>query len=116
MGPQKRKRESYATPTSNDAEAASNTPEISHLTTHVTNVPFKVEFLKPGNVKPKRRRRSGNENVDYTDHTVAREEAGITAADKPITYMIIPGSAWDSMKKYKNFIGMFLRVTSITFF
>ena len=110
MGSQKRKRESYATPTSN-ADAASTTPETSQPTPQVTNVPFKVEFVKPGEAKSKREKGK----IDYDDHTVAREEAGITVADKPITYIIIPGSVWDSMKKYKNFIGMFLRTSSGAF-
>jgi len=99
----KRKRESYATPTSNDAGEASKTPETSHETPAFTAPPFKVVYAKPGDLKPKKRKSSGKNRMD--DRTAPKDEAGFMDGDKAVTYMVTPGAQWDGLKKYKNFIG-----------
>ena len=109
MVSQKRKRESYATPTSNDAEE-SNASDMRQETVPVTSSPFTVVYTKPGDVKPKKSRTGIKEKIDYNDHTAAKEEAGVTEVDPPTTYMVLPGALWESMKKYKNFIGMLVEL------
>ncbi|MCJ1380328.1 hypothetical protein MMC17_003431 [Xylographa soralifera] len=104
MVSQKRKRESYATPTSNEAEDESETPQMQLETVPVTSSPFTVVYAKPGDVKPKKNRTGAKDKMDYNDHTAAKDEAGVTESDPAITYMVLPGSLWESMKKYKNFI------------
>ena len=112
MVSQKRKRESYATPTSNEAEDLSEAPQMELETVPVTSSPFTVVYAKLGDVKPKKSRTGANNKMDYNDHTAAKDEVGMTESDPATTYMVLPGSLWDSMKKYKNFIGMFLDVVA----
>jgi hypothetical protein len=100
MGSNKRKRESYATPTSNDAGEKSKTPETSHAAPSFTAPPFKIVYAKPRDLKPKKHKRKRAD-----DRTVPKDEAGFTDKDKAVTYMVTPGALWDSLKKYKNFIG-----------
>ena len=107
MVSQKRKRESYATPTSNEAEDRSEAPPMEPETVPLTSSPFTIVYTKPGDVKPKKSRTGARDQIDYNDHTVAKDEAGVAESDPTTTYMVLPGSLWESMKKYKNFIGMF---------
>jgi len=77
---------------------------VSSVENGVEEVPdsihFQVIYTKGLDVKPTKRKSSSKKD----DNTAPRQEAGVTAADKPVTYMISPGSKWDAMKKYKNFI------------
>ncbi|MCJ1478924.1 hypothetical protein MMC13_007608 [Lambiella insularis] len=100
----KRKREAYATPTSNDQDAASSTPEVPPEAIPVTMSPFTVEYTKLGDTNPQKRRTSVKRVVADKDHTPPKEEQGFEGTDSPVAYMVRPGSLWDSMKKYKNFI------------
>ena len=99
----KRKRESYATPTSNDVGEASKTPETSCEAPAFTVPPFKVVYAKPRDLKPKKHKSSSKNRAD--DRTAPKDEAGFTDKDKAVTYMVTPGVQWDALKKYKNFIG-----------
>lgn len=108
MGSTKRKRESYATPSSNDGGETSKTPEPSY---EASAPPFKIIYAKLGDLKPKKRKSSGKNRMD--DHSAPKDEAGFDAADKAVTYMVTPGAMWDGMKKYKNFIGKFWRENAV---
>lgn len=104
----KRKREFYATPVSNDQDAATSTPDVLSDTVPVTLSPFTIEYTKPGDTKPKKPRASVKSAINSNDHTTTKQEQGVEATDPPVSYMVMPGSMWESMKKYKNFIGMLL--------
>ena len=101
----KRKRD-YATPTSNDSDVASKFSEpVPQDPVPFTSVPFTVEYTKIGDTKLKKRRSGGKDKIDDNNHTEGKAELGIGDGDAPVTYMILPGSEWEAMKKYKNFIG-----------
>ena len=63
--------------------------------------PFRIEYLDSPSSKPKKRRKSKAQD----DHTPGQLESDVAAGDKPIAYIIRPGSMWEAMKKYRNFIG-----------
>lgn len=107
MPSQKRKRETYATPSSNGADSTHETmaSEAGPNAPPTVTAPFSIQYLSTVDSKPKRRRVSGTAKAEK-DFAAGREEAGVGEAAKPVAFTVHPGSSWDSMRKYKNFIGM----------
>lgn len=68
-----------------------------------THPPFSVDVLKHLNSTPKKGGKKGAKGADYT---ATKLEPLIDAHDDAAAYAITPGTNWESMRKYKNFVGM----------
>ena len=64
---------------------------------------YRIEILRDVNSTPKSKGKKGAKKIDYTK---PKDEPAIAPEKERVTYTILPGSNWESMKKYKNFIGM----------
>lgn len=113
MPPQKRKRGGILTPMAKELGTgqALNTPRTTESPSSSevvaqndnTHPPFSVVLLKDLNATPKK---GGKKGAKGADHTAAKLEPLIDADDDAAAYAITPGTNWESMRKYKNFIGM----------
>lgn len=74
--------------------------------------PFSVVLLRDLKSTPKK---GGKKGAKGADHTAAKHEPLIDTDDDPAVYAITPGTNWESMRKYKNFVGMNLVLLSATF-
>ncbi|KAL9116531.1 MAG: hypothetical protein Q9187_006943 [Circinaria calcarea] len=63
--------------------------------------PFGVVLLRDLNSTPKK---GGKKGTKGADHTAAKQEPLIDTDDDPAVYAITPGTKWESMRKYKNFV------------
>ena len=99
MAPSKRKHAELATPPSSEPPTTNGVGPIE--------VPFSIEYLPHVGAEPKAKKRKGKATVD--DRTVGKVEPDAVEEGKEIAYVIRPGSLWDSMKKYKNFVGKVVR-------
>ena len=65
----------------------------------VVETGFIVEYLKDLESIPRKKK-------DRLNFTTAKVEGPVSKFDGPVAYTVLPGKAWDAMKKYKNFVGM----------
>ena len=99
---QKRKRQSYATPESNEPGYKSSSPEL--VEENDAQTPFTIEYLKSADSKPKTRRGSAK-NRAKADHAPGRLETDVAEGQKPVAFTVLPGAHWEGLRKYKNFVG-----------
>ena len=107
MPAQKRKRASVVTPDTNKSRAsrALNTPSSTESplpTDTAADIPYIVTLLPDLNATPNNRKKGKK-----ADNTALRLEPAIENAGDPVAYSISPGSSWESMRKYKNFVGTY---------
>lgn len=95
MAPSKRKHAELATPPSSEPPPTNGVGSIE--------VPFSIEYLPHVGAEPRTKKRKGKAVPD--DHTVGKVEPDTAEEGKEVAYVIRPGSSWDAMKKYKNFVG-----------
>ena len=95
MAPSKRKHAELATPPSSEPPTTNGVGPIE--------VPYSIEYLPHVGAEPKAKKRKGKAIVD--DRTAGKAEPDTVEEGKEVAYVIRPGSAWDAMKKYKNFVG-----------
>ncbi|MCJ1481006.1 hypothetical protein MMC06_001162 [Schaereria dolodes] len=63
----------------------------------VVETGFIVEYLKDLESIPRKKK-------DRLNFTTAKVEGPVSKFDGPVAYTVLPGKAWDAMKKYKNFV------------
>ena len=92
----KRKRASISA-AEETSETASTDIDTANGNIPVADRVFEIQVYKDGKSAPKKPR-----NGDWSD---LHEQEGWDHNDKPIYYRISPSRQWESMKKYKNFVG-----------
>lgn len=70
----------------------------------VAECPFTIDYVHPPSTgtKAKKKRRSVSNGSDKSPERV---EEDVPSKDLEIAYTIRPGTLWDAMKKYRNFVG-----------
>ena len=63
---------------------------------------YKVEILR-GKITPKSKDKRAFKSIDCTS---PKSESALVGETSPVNYTILPGSNWDAMRKYRNFVGM----------
>ena len=103
----KRKRESYATPVSNEPEGIPSPPGATQGIDVDAPAPFTIQSLRFAGPKTKKRRSSGKrKRAITTDHrTEDQVEKDPTRDQKFVAYTVLPTSHWDSLNKYRRFVG-----------
>src|SRR6186713_1477225 len=67
--------------------------------------PFTVEVLRNEQSRPKSRPIDGKCASGSIDRSSVKRDPGISPESTTVCYAIQPGEKWESMKKYKTFIG-----------
>ena len=65
--------------------------------------PFTIDYVHPSSTstKPKKRKSVSNDS----DKSSERVEEDVASKSLEFAYVIRPGTLWDTMKKYRNFVG-----------
>lgn len=69
----------------------------------VAECPFTIEYTNQPGQTSKAKERKRAKKTD--DKTAEKEEHNLPGTDLEIKYIIRPGKLWESMKKYRNFVG-----------
>ena len=114
----KRKRESYATPVSNEPDEIPSSPRATEEIKLDAPVPFTIPYLRSTDSKTKKRRSGGKPKSAVTTHRRKEDllENDPTTEQRLVAYAVLPQSHWECLKKYKKFVGrsdIFSRTMSI---
>ena len=103
----KRKRDSYATPVSNEPDEIPSSPRGAQKIELDAPVPFTVHNLRSADSKTRKRRSSGKLNRAATadDRTEDQLEKDPTSDQRLVAFTVLPSSHWESLKKYRKFVG-----------
>ena len=101
MPPQKRKRSSSEPKEDNGASEAPRSTK--GLPDDRIEPLFRVEIFKDAKAIQKSKRKRSSKNGEWTS---PKSEVLLSEKDQRVEYVIVPASNWESMKKYRNFVGM----------
>ena len=103
----KRKRESYATPVSNEPDGIPSSPRGTQGGELDASIPFTIQSLRSADPKTKKRRSSGNRKRANTSVNRVEDqlEKDPTKDQRLVAYTVLPSSHWESLKKYRKFVG-----------
>lgn len=69
----------------------------------IAECPFTIEYVQTHNLSAKAKKRKSHDSE--IDSTSERLEQDVPSKSMEIAYVIRPGSLWEAMKKYRNFVG-----------
>ena len=102
----KRKRESYAIPVGNKPGGLPSSPRETQKIELDAPVPSTIHNLRSTDPKTKKRRSGGERRVvTADDRTEDQLEKDPTSDQRLVAYTVFPFSHWESLKKYREFVG-----------
>ncbi len=88
-----------------DIKSTKNDPAEESIILEYQNIPFQIEQHARAGSKLGRPPKNVKKRITEAASKI-KEEAGIEPDDPPVYYSITPADRWESLKKYKNFVGM----------